>query len=220
MTVLLIVGGAVMFYALERSHNLDHMSAGRAAMKATFQSVTCRTAGFNTIDIRHLSNASLFVTIVLMMIGGAPGSLAGGIKVTTFGVILIVVLSRLRGLSKPSMFGRSIDREDLERALSLLLLLGGLVAITTLLLCITELGGRSHVDSRGMFLELLFECVSAFGTVGLSTGITPELSVSGRLLIAFAMFTGRLGPLTLAFAVERRRHPPAYRFPEERIMIG
>ncbi len=220
MTVILIVGGTMVFYGIERNHNLAGLSFGQALMRSLFQSVTTRTAGFNTLDVQHLANSSLFLIIVLMYIGGAPGSMAGGVKVTTVGVILVVIISRLRGMKAPGLFGRSITRANLEQALSLLIISGTIIGFMTMVLLMTELGGASHVDSRGMFIELLFEAVSAFGTVGLSTGVTPQLSVAGKVLITIMMFTGRLGPITLIFAMERRLERAAYRYPEEEILIG
>lgn len=220
MTLLLIVGGAVLLYGLERPHLLARMPWGQAALRSLFQSVTARTAGFNTVDIGKLSDASLFALIVLMFIGAAPGSMAGGVKVTTAGVILIVVLSRLRNFSAPSAFGRSVSRGDVDHSLSLVLLSLFLIGLIVLVLLIAEVEVPALGLDRRLFMELLFESVSAFGTVGLSTGITPDLSDGGRLLITLLMFIGRLGPLTLVFALERRRAGRAYKFPEEKIMIG
>ena len=208
MSALLIVAGAVLFFLLEWRHGLSDVSIGRSWLEAFFQSVTARTAGFNTVDIGGLSNAGLFTAIFLMFFGGAPGSMAGGVKVTTLGVIVVVVVSRLRGLRRPALFGRSLSRSNLERAVALIIIALSLIGVATMLLLITELGGAPHAESRGMFLELVFECVSAFGTVGLSTGVTPTLSVAGRIIITLMMFVGRLGPLTLVVAMERRRRAP------------
>ncbi len=220
MTVLLVGGGTLVFYALEHHHILSGMPWYQALVRAVFQSVTARTAGFNTVDIQHLSNASLFLLILLMFIGGAPGSMAGGIKVTTAGTILIVVLSKLRGFKGYSTFGRSISRKDVDRSLALIVLAIALMALTTMILLVTELGGVSHVDSRGLFLEIFFEYTSAFGTVGLSTGITPSLTIAGRIILTLVMFIGRLGPLTLVYALERRQPRILFRYPEEEIIIG
>jgi trk system potassium uptake protein TrkH len=172
------------------------------------------------VDVGGLSNASLFMLIFLMFFGGAPGSMAGGVKVTTLGVILVVVVSRLKGARHPSLFGRTLSRSNLERALALFFIAVTLVALATLLLQITEVGAVPHPESRGQFLDLAFECVSAFGTVGLSTGVTPQLSVAGKLIITLVMFIGRLGPLTLVLGMSRRRRAPEYRYPEEELMIG
>ncbi|MBI9075129.1 MAG: ATPase [Desulfatibacillum sp.] len=220
MTIFLIVFGALAFWGIEHNHNLKDLSPFQEALRALFQSVTARTAGFNTMEIPELANASLFLLIMLMFIGGAPGSTAGGIKVTAACVVVIAVIARLRGMQKASWAGRSLSRGDLERALVLILLSGALVGLITMLLLITELGGIAHTHSRGLFLELVFECVSAFGTVGLTTGVTPGLTTTGRLLIIFAMFVGRLGPFTLVYAMESRKTPVRMQYPEEKIMIG
>jgi trk system potassium uptake protein len=219
MTFILIIGGTLFLFMMEKSSNLSGIGFGQGIMRSMFQSVTARTAGFNTMDIKSLSNSSLFLLIFLMFIGGAPGSCAGGVKVSTFGVLVLVVLSRIKNTSNPAIFSRSISRKNIESALILVLLSVVFIAFCTMILLITELGGTPHMESRGLFLELLFECVSAFGTVGLSTGVTPSLSDPGRLLITFIMFTGRLGPMTLVFALERRK-TVNYKFPEEDLIIG
>jgi len=220
MTVLLIVSGAAVLFLIERGHSLQGLSVGQGMLRAAFQSVTARTAGFNTLDTGRLSNASLFLLVFLMFIGGAPGSTAGGVKVTTAGVILVVVISRLRRRRTPSIFGRSVSRDNLERAVVIILLAAAMISIFTMFLLVTELGGAPHQESRGLFLEILFECVSAFGTVGLSTGITPGLSAAGKIIIASMMFAGRLGPMTLVFAMERRKEQASFSYPEEQVMIG
>ncbi len=220
MTLLLIIGGSVLFYMLEYRHNLAGLGMTKSILPALFQSVTARTAGFNTMDFQNLSNASLFLIAMLMFIGGAPGSMAGGVKVTTVGVLFIVAISRLKGARTPSIFGRSLTRGDIERGVSLILISGTLIAIVVLVLLMTELGSVPHAESRGMFMELVFECVSAFGTVGLSTGYTSHLTHTGRIIITLLMFIGRLGPLTLVFAMQRRKPSSPIKYPEERIMIG
>lgn len=179
VTAILIIGGTLSLYVMERSSNLAGLRVSQGIMRAMFQSVTARTAGFNTMDIKSLSNSSLFLLIFLMFIGGAPGSTAGGVKVSTLGVLLLVVLSRLRDLSSPSLFARSVSRKNIESAIILVLLSVTFIALCTMILLVTELGGKPQVESRGSFLELLFECVSAFGTVGLSASVTPTLTDPG-----------------------------------------
>ena len=220
MTALLIVGGATAIFLVERWRNFEHLTLYQASIRCLFQSVTARTAGFNTVNIGNLSEVSLFVLVILMFIGAAPGSTAGGVKVTTVGVLLMVVISRVRRMSSPGFFGRSVDRRDLERALTLLLLAGVFIAAILMAILALESGGAPHPKTKGMFLELLFESTSAFGTVGLSTGITPRLTSASKLLIAVLMFAGRLGPMTLIFAMSRMRPGIGYRYPSEQIMIG
>ena len=217
---LLILLGAVLLFTLERESSLQAYTTGGAWMRALFQSVTARTAGFNTIDISMLSDASLFTIILLMFVGGAPGSMAGGIKVTTLGVLMVIVFSGLRRTVSPGLFDRTVSRANLERAIVLGIMASMLVALGTLALLVSERAGGALPGARGDFLDLLFEGTSAFGTVGLSTGITSGLSAEGRLLITLLMFVGRLGPLTLVYAIERRGAKASFRYPEEQILIG
>ncbi|MBN1868664.1 hypothetical protein JW916_15390 [Candidatus Sumerlaeota bacterium] len=216
MTAVLIVAPAILIFLLERGATLASCGTSGAAMRALFQSVTARTAGFNTVDIGAMSNASLFLIACLMFVGAAPGSTGGGIKVTALGVVLIVVYSRFKRMGSISIFGRSISRGNLERAVVLILLAGALVCVVTFLLLATEPTDAPHSE----FLDILFESVSAFGTVGLSTGVTPNLSDLGRLIVILTMFTGRVGPLVLVYAIGSRAAERSYRYPEEQIMIG
>lgn len=216
----LIVVGAVVFFLIEYNYNLSGLHLDQSILRSLFQSVSTRTAGFNSLDFQHLSNASLFLFIILMFIGGAPGSMAGGIKVTSIGILAIVVISRIRGQNQITLFGRAISKENLEKSLSLILLSLALVLFLVLILLLTELGGLTHTESSGKFMEILFEAVSAFGTVGLSTGITSSLSSSGRIILILLMIIGRLGPLTLVFAMNRKSKTSIIQYPEEKIMIG
>jgi len=213
-------GGALVFFLLERWNALRGMPFRDAALCSLFQSVTARTAGFNTVDIGHLSNPTLFLLVLLMFIGASPGGTGGGIKVTTFATLMIVLYSRLRGRPQAQFFQRALPGGVVQRTVTLFILSVGLVSVCLILLLTVELRGVSHPESRGMFLELLFEAVSAFGTVGLSTGVTPHLSPAGKMLLVALMYVGRLGPLTLAASLEKRARDPGYRLPEETIMIG
>ncbi|OPZ17503.1 MAG: Ktr system potassium uptake protein B [candidate division BRC1 bacterium ADurb.BinA364] len=220
MTAALIVLPAIGIFLIERPRNLADATPFQAAMCALFQSVTARTAGFNTLPIAHLSNASLCVLLALMFVGGAPGSMAGGIKVTTAGALLASVWSRLRGMESPGLFGRSIAPRDAERAGALALVSMTFVFLVSGLLFVMELGDTPHDQSRGMFLDLLFETVSAFGTVGLSMGATPNLSSGGKLTIVITMFVGRLGPMALAYSLLSAMRKRSFHYPAEEIMIG
>jgi trk system potassium uptake protein TrkH len=208
---ILLTAGMAMFLLLEWNGTLAALSWPRALQAAFFQSVTARTAGFNTVDIGLLRPATLWVLLILMFIGGCPGSTAGGIKTTTAATVAATLWGTLRGRERVEAFGRTIPGEQIAKALAVMGVSAAVVAVTTLGLLTGEAG-----DS----LKLTFEAVSAFGTVGLSTGLTPGLSTAGKLLIILAMFIGRTGPLTLAFALAARRAPSRVRFPEEKIMIG
>jgi trk system potassium uptake protein TrkH len=219
VSVLLVAGGTLLFAVFEWQNTLEGMAPSRKLLAALFQSVTTRTAGFNTIPIDRLANETLFLFLLLMTIGACPGSCGGGIKTTTFATLICVGWSRLRGWRQPQVFHRTISDGSVNRALGLTLVSLLVVTATVFVLLMSELGEIAHPDSRGKFLELLFEAVSAFGTVGLSMGVTPVLSPLGKVVIVFAMFVGRLGPLVIAMALGRPREA-RYQYAEESIMVG
>ncbi len=191
-----------------------------ALLASLFQSVTCRTAGFNTLDIGQMTTVSLAIMILLMFIGGAPGSCAGGVKVTTGRALAGFVMAQIRGRDQVVVGRIAIDRESVNRALILAFLAGTTVFAATVLLTISEGGDIPHPQARGLFLDLLFESVSAFGTVGLSTGITATLSAFGKWVLIVLMFVGRLGPLVFLGAVQGLRREEFFRWPEEPVLIG
>ncbi len=184
-------------------------------LDAVFQSVTARTAGFNSAPttISAMSPASHFLLMLLMFIGGSPGSTAGGVKTVTLAVIVLSVYATMRRREEVEAFGRTIPASLVRRASALLLLMFALVGLTVLLLTFSD-------GENARFLELSFEAVSACGTVGLSCGITGELTVFGRCVIMVAMFVGRLGPLTLLLALAAHERPGRYGYPQEGVIIG
>jgi trk system potassium uptake protein TrkH len=212
-TLLLLALGTVFILLAEFSNmaTLGAFSPPQKLLVSFFQSVTPRTAGFTAIDISKMMAPSLFFTMFLMFVGGASGSTAGGVKVNTFGILICSVLSSMIGKEYPGAFGREFTARNVYRALALAMLYLGLVAAVVLALSITEKFG---------FGSLLFETFSALGTVGLSTGITPNLSVAGRLIIIATMFVGRLGPLTFVSVLTARQQPVKYRYPEDIVRIG
>ncbi|MBP7332914.1 MAG: TrkH family potassium uptake protein [Firmicutes bacterium] len=207
----LILTGTIMFYLLEYNNTLQGLSLPGKVLASYFQAVTPRTAGYNTLDIGALHSATQFLIVILMFIGASPGSTGGGIKTTTFGALVVSVWCIIRGKENTEIFQRRIGQHQVYKSLAILLLAGGLVTMVTLLLTITE---------KADFLALLFETTSAFGTVGLTMGITTHLTTFGRILIIMTMFLGRLGPLTLAFAMARAKQKSHLRYPEEKIMVG
>jgi trk system potassium uptake protein TrkH len=212
VTGWLIALGTLGILALEWSNTLAPLSGTGKLLGSYFTAVTPRTAGFNTLDTGALRPATQFFIIMLMFIGASPGSTGGGIKTTTFGLLTAAVWSQGKGKEDVEVLGRRIPMEQVTRALAVALLSVGLVAVVTLLLTLTEAAD---------FLTLLFETVSAFGTVGLSMGITPKLTTLGRLLIIGTMYAGRLGPLTLVVAIVRHRKPKiVVRYVEDRVLIG
>jgi trk/ktr system potassium uptake protein len=216
VTAGLLILGTVVLLAMEYSNpdTLGPMKPAGKVLSAFFQAVTPRTAGFNVVSIPMMTAYSLFFTIMLMFIGGASGSTAGGVKVNTFGVLLATVWSSLRGREHAEAFGRELRPQQIHRGLAVAMLALGLVGIVTLVLSITE------NDKPFQFIDVLFETVSAFGTVGLSTGITPALTLAGKLIIIVTMFAGRLGPLTLALSLVQGQRTTEYRYPQDQVRIG
>ncbi|MFQ5825357.1 MAG: TrkH family potassium uptake protein [bacterium] len=220
ITSILIVCGFIFIFGLEYNNSLQNTSLSTKAVASFFQSVTARTAGFNTLEIDSLSNSTLFYLMILMFIGASPGSCGGGIKTSTFAVLTASVISRFRMQEAVNIFYRRIPRVIVSRATSVVFFSALTVAFFTMTLLITEWYGIAHTQSRGTFLEYLFEVISAFGTVGLSTGVTPLLSKLGRILITLLMFIGRLGPLTIALAVRGRETAPRFKYVQESILVG
>ncbi len=218
--IILMFGGAIFILLFEAHSAQKDMSNTTRVLTAVFQSVTARTAGFNTIDIGTLSNPSLSVLLLLMFIGGAPGSTTGGVKVTTVAVLALAVFARYRSHVQPQVFRRSIPFDTIVRAAALVTGAVAIIMFGTLCLQISELYGISHQLSDGGFLDSLFEASSAFGTVGLSTGITPTLSAPGRFVIMILMFVGRIGPLTIAALLLGKKTTSRVSFVEEDVMIG
>lgn len=220
LTVILLAGGTAGFLFSEWNHSMAGLAVPSKFLAAFFQSVTARTAGFNTLDFGKMANVTLLFTILLMFIGAASGSTAGGIKINTLGVLFAISRSRLRGEEGTSIFRRSLSPETVGRAISVFVLAVVLIYAATMALTVSELGTTIHQESRGLFLELLFEVVSAFGTVGLSVGITPQLSSVGKLIIVLVMFLGRLGPLSIAVALTGKEPRSRFQYAEENVMIG
>jgi trk system potassium uptake protein TrkH len=219
-TAILIVAGTVGFYAFEAHNVLDGRPASERFLVSLFQAVTPRTAGFNTVPYGALTNAALMMTLILMFIGGSPGSAAGGVKTSTAAILFGILISRARGMRHATLFRRTVPERLVGEAIAIVLLSVTVVMGATFLLQWTELRAMAHPGVRGAFLSLNFEAVSAFGTVGASTGITPELSDPARLITTVAMFIGRLGPLTLVLALAARAHPVSYRPAVESVRIG
>lgn len=214
-TILSVAGFLFIFFIeLLNPTTFGSLTWGERLLAAYFQGVTPRTAGFNTIDIGSMMVASQFFIIFLMFIGASTGGTGGGIKTNTFVVLVLSVWSIVRGKPDAQLFYRRISNEIILRALAVILISLGVILVVTLLLTITE-----HSLQRE-FMEVLFEATSAFGTVGLSMGLTPDLSPLGKLIIIVTMFIGRLGPLTLAFALAQKSFTTKIRYAEEKVLIG
>jgi trk system potassium uptake protein len=220
VTALLLVGGTAFVFLVERGNpnTLGPLGVGEAFLAAYFQAVVTRTAGFNSIDIGAMHAASLFLFIILMFIGAAPGGTGGGVKVSTFAVTLAALWAMVRGIVEPSLFRRRLAPDLVARAFAVSLLA---------FLALNAVAGILLVMEERPLLQTLFETTSAFGTVGLSTGergsvvsLAGHFSASGKFLLAAMMFMGRVGPLTLAVAVARGRTPARIRYAEAKILVG
>jgi trk system potassium uptake protein len=218
-SLLLILFGTAGFMILERHNpqqsglNYDGQN-GQLFLDSLFQSVTSRTAGFNTIDNGTISQPSKMLTIILMIIGGSPGSTAGGMKTVTFVVVLLAAAAVISRKSEPEIFRRSIQEDFISRAITVMVLYVAVLFLVIFGLAVTESG--SGLD----FNNLAFEAASALGTVGLSTGLTPSLSTGGKLLLIAAMIVGRLGPMTLVASLAFKIKKSNYNYPTEPVTIG
>ena len=219
VTSILVISGTLLITAMEWGNTLSVLRLPERFLAGFFQAVTTRTAGFNTLPIGNMTNEVLFFMILLMFIGASPGSTGGGIKTSTAACLFTLGFSRLKGYEKPRIFNRSISQESVGRALSVTMVSMLVVIMGTMVMLIAESDGGSTPLNRKEFIEIFFEVVSAFGTVGLSTGITAMLSAAGKLVIVAVMFIGRLGPLVVAMAVSRTSSHDYY-YAEENIMIG
>jgi trk system potassium uptake protein TrkH len=210
---VLLVLGTVAYLWLEWDRSLDGLEPGGKLLNALFQSITLRTAGFNSVSFENLAPATLLVMLLFMFVGASPGSTGGGIKTTTLVVLLAAIRGIGRGGEEPRILDRRLPREIVDRSLAILVISGAVVLGGFLALLVLE-------DQP--FAQLLFEAVSAFGTIGLSLGATPLLGTLGKLSIIMLMFVGRVGPVTVALLLGKgaRGARRSYRYPETRIMVG
>ncbi|WP_223263128.1 potassium transporter TrkG [Arthrobacter sp. NamB2] len=212
-TIILLVVGALFITAVEWSNpaTLGALPAEERILAGFFQSTMTRTAGFNSVDFAHLDPVTLLAMDVLMFIGAGPAGTAGGLKITTFGVLFFILYTEISGGTAVNVFGKRLPRSVHRQAISIVLLAVGLVtAATMFLMLVTDFG----LD------RILFEVISAFSTVGLSTGITAGIPPTGQVVLIVVMFAGRLGPVTLASALALRSKPLYYEYPKERPLIG
>ena len=217
-TAALLIGGGLLLAALEWHKTLADLSLGDRLTCALFQSAATRTAGFDVVGMAHTHEATRLVIMNLMFIGGSPGSVTGGIKTTTFVILLCAMLAMLRGRQQTTLWGRSIAVPLVEKALAIFLL--GVMMIVAIygLLLVTE--AQSIIHQQFTASGLLFEVVATFGTVGLTTEILPALTPLGKSIIILGMFIGRYGPLTIALLVGSKETRQLLRYPEEDIMVG
>ena len=213
ITIILIIAGMLIFLIMEKNNpdTLFNLTGKEKLLSSFFQSVISRTAGFNSIDISRINDTTAFIMIILMYIGGSPGSTAGGIKTTTFGTTLLTTVAVIKGNKDVVIFNRRLSQDIINRSIAIVSIGLTLILIVSIILTITE---------EFIFLDVLFEATSAFGTVGLSRGITSSLSNIGKIMISLTMYVGRVGPLTMAFAFAKRQKQDLYRYSEGNIMVG
>ena len=211
MTAILIVSGTVLFFVFEHSNTMDGMGFFQRLYNSFFHAVTPRTAGFNTLPIDEMLPQSQFLTMILMFIGAAPGSTGGGIKITTFTIVLFAIITYMKSSDEVNILKRKVNPVVVRKSLAIFFVALALVFFTTFVLLLSD---------AGTFKECIFEAVSAFGTVGLSTGITPSLPLAGKIMITITMFVGRVSPLALALSLSQLAPKKPYSYPEGKIAVG
>lgn len=214
VTGILIFGGAIFMFLFEAGNpaTIAPMSVKGKFLSSLFASITPRTAGFNSISTTDMSPAGRFLTIIFMFVGGSPGSTAGGMKTATAGVLIMTIISVIRGREETEIFERRISKDIVYKSLTIAVISITLVIAVSMILSITEVGASLEY--------IIYEATSAFGTVGLTLGLTTKLTTIGKLVIAFTMFCGRVGPLTIALAVARNCSGNTIRYPEDKILVG
>ena len=213
-TLILIFGGTILMLIFEfnNTQSIGNMSLSDKLLNSFFASVTPRTAGFNSVQTTGMTLASKILTVILMLIGGSPGSTAGGLKTVTCGILVLTVISVIKGREDTEVFGRRFTKEIIYKAFTIVFIGLSLVIGVTMILSYTEVGAS--------FIDLLYESASALGTVGLTLDLTPNLTPIGKVLIMIMMYLGRVGPLTVMLAVTRNRKKSGYKYPEGKILIG
>ena len=217
---ILTLGGAILIFIFERDHILYGLPLRNQILVSFFQSVVPRTAGFSTVDIGFLTNETILLMIILMFIGASPGSTGGGVKTTSVSILFLLMWARLRGNEEVNVFERTIPKDLISRTIAIIFASAFSVSLITSVLLWFAGGSASPAESRHFFVEYLFESVSAFGTVGLSMGVTPDLNATQKVAIILMMFAGRVGPLTLAFSFSRKALIKSLTYAEEGVMVG
>ncbi|MEJ2478137.1 MAG: potassium transporter TrkG, partial [Desulfobacterales bacterium] len=218
-TGLLIILGTIILLITEKKM-LQSAGFGERLMTAVFQSVTCRTAGFNTVDIGGLNSASLAFMMFLMYFGASPGSCGGGVKTTTLAVLAAFSWSRLKDRARVNMFQKSIPQETVAKSVSVVLLSIAIILVALFLILFSDPAHGSGALGHQQYLSILFETVSAFGTVGLSMGVTATLNEIGKVIIVVVMIIGRVGVPTFAYIIAGPPPRKGLEYAEENVMIG
>lgn len=214
VTASLIALGALLIFCVEYKNEatLGSLNFGEKVLNSVFASITPRTAGFNSISTGDMTMGGKLVTIILMFIGGSPGSTAGGLKTTTFAVLILTVVSVLNGRDDTEVFGRRFSKESVYKAFTLFVLAMAIVLGVTMILSVAE--------PEQQFIDLLYEASSAIGTAGITTGVTQQIGTLSKFVIMLAMYFGRLGPITVFLALMKKNKKAGIRYPEAKILIG
>ncbi len=209
----LIIIGSILFYLLETYNNGVLKSEGPLAsvLESLFQSVSARTAGFYSVDLTRINDSTAFMLIVLMFIGGSPGSTAGGLKTTTFGILVLATIAEIKRDKELVVLKRRISDENIKKAMSIFMTSFAVVLLVSFLISLTD---------DFAVIDILYETVSALATVGASRGITAYLSNAGKIMIGICMYLGRVGPMTMAFAFGLKSDEKLIRYPEAFISLG
>jgi trk system potassium uptake protein TrkH len=219
-TAILIVSGTLLFLLMEPDNSLKGLSLTGSILASLFQSITSRTAGFNTVDFSVLSDSAASLIILLMFIGASPGSCGGGIKTTTLFVLFSLVKNRIRGNTNINVFKKSLGKESLSKSVSIFLLSITLVTLVFFLLLMSDHFGHKEIRNSDRFVSYLFEVVSAFGTVGLSMGATAVINNLGKFLLIITMLIGRVGVLTFSYIMTEAEAQRGIEYAEENLMVG
>lgn len=213
MGISLTLIGTILFFIFEYTNNatIGNMNFFEKLMASFFQSVTLRTAGFNTVNLAEIRPATIFISYILMFIGASPGSTGGGVKTTTFAILIFYVVGIIRKRETIEVFNRRLDWEIMNKALTILVIsLAYISTVTVIILAIEPIAME----------KVIYEVISAFATVGVSMNVTPALSIISRILIIFTMFVGRLGPMTIALAFTNDKKKSSFKYPKEDILVG
>lgn len=220
VTTILVIGGSILFFVFEfdNPNTIGNLSFKGKVLASIFQSVSTRTAGFASIDLSQMRYASKFLYIILMFIGGSPGGTAGGMKTVTISIIFLSVFSVIKGRQSITAFNRRISFLYLQKSLAIVMVGLATVIISTMMLTFTERFGSANYE----FIDLLFETVSAIGTVGSTLGLSPHLTNIGKVIIIILMFIGRIGPITIAMALTEKSNKSVNKidYPEENLLVG
>lgn len=214
ITACLLVVGAILMFIFEFNNpkTMGDFSIGEKILNSWFAATSPRTAGFNSVSTADMTAAGEFLTIILMFIGGSPGSTAGGIKTTTFGILVLTFICIIRGREDTEVFGKRFSKDLVYKAFAIFFIGLTIIVVGTMILSITE--------PSAAFDYILYEITSAFGTVGLTMGLTPSLSWMGKIVIIIIMYIGRVGPMTIALALASGKAKRAIKYPEDKILIG